>query len=254
MDIKIGERLFEYRKFYGYSQEELSEKLNVSRQTISNWERGEASPDTESLIRLAKIYGVSVDDLINVDKPLNKSNKKTNSSENKNESKVDIDFGPFHIHTSDTSESGKKESVTIDKDGVTIEDAEDSVTVDAEHIYKPHFERYSFKQNKVANLVSLILGTLIIAAYLIVGFLVKDGFSLYWPILFMLLAVSGPTIRDLIQLKFVKFPIIFPVLTVYLIIGMVLGLWHPGWLLFLIVPLYHSLCKTIRDLKKKDYE
>ncbi len=52
MREETAKRLFEYRKAYGYSQEELAEKIGVSRQAISKWERGESSPDTENLIAL----------------------------------------------------------------------------------------------------------------------------------------------------------------------------------------------------------
>ena len=58
MTIKLGNRLASIRKEKGYSQEELAEKLGVSRQAISKWECGEASPDTDNLIELAKIYNM----------------------------------------------------------------------------------------------------------------------------------------------------------------------------------------------------
>lgn len=64
MDYKTADRLVELRKKNGYSQEELAEKLNVSRQAISNWERAEALPDTENLIALAKLYKISIDELV----------------------------------------------------------------------------------------------------------------------------------------------------------------------------------------------
>lgn len=58
-------RLYELRKKTGLSQDELAEKIGVSRQTISKWERGEALPDTENLIALAKLYNVTLDDIVN---------------------------------------------------------------------------------------------------------------------------------------------------------------------------------------------
>ncbi len=65
MNIQIANRLREYRRASGYSQEELAEKLGVSRQAVSKWERAEASPDTDNLIALAALYGVTIDELIN---------------------------------------------------------------------------------------------------------------------------------------------------------------------------------------------
>ncbi len=52
----------------GYSQEVLAEKLGVSRQSISKWERAESSPEIDNLMALAKIYGMTVDELLNTDK------------------------------------------------------------------------------------------------------------------------------------------------------------------------------------------
>lgn len=65
MNLEIANRLVELRKQHGYSQEDLADKLGVSRQAVSKWERVEASPDTDNLIALAKLYGVSLDELLN---------------------------------------------------------------------------------------------------------------------------------------------------------------------------------------------
>ena len=64
MDTKIADRLQKLRKERGYSQEQLADELGVSRQAVSKWERGEASPDTDNLIALARLYEISVDDLL----------------------------------------------------------------------------------------------------------------------------------------------------------------------------------------------
>ena len=57
MNVEIADRLLKLRKKNGFSQEELAEKLGISRQAVSKCERAEASPDTDNLIRLAKLYG-----------------------------------------------------------------------------------------------------------------------------------------------------------------------------------------------------
>ena len=53
MNIDIANRLYNYRKKHNMSQEELADKIGVSRQAVSKWERAEASPDTDNLILLA---------------------------------------------------------------------------------------------------------------------------------------------------------------------------------------------------------
>lgn len=68
MNVQIAQRLAELRRAKGYSQEALANELGLSRQAVSKWERAESSPDTENLIALARLYGVSLDDLLNVDK------------------------------------------------------------------------------------------------------------------------------------------------------------------------------------------
>ena len=54
-----------FRKQSGLTQEEVAEKLGVSRQAVAKWERGETAPDIEFCIKLAEIYGTSVDALVN---------------------------------------------------------------------------------------------------------------------------------------------------------------------------------------------
>ena len=64
MDFTIADRLVELRRAHGYSQEGLAAELGLTRQAVSRWERGESLPDTENLIALADLYGVSLDELV----------------------------------------------------------------------------------------------------------------------------------------------------------------------------------------------
>jgi len=61
----FGDNLYTLRKQRGLSQDEFAEKMGVSRQAISKWERNESYPDTENLIAIAKFFGISIDDMIN---------------------------------------------------------------------------------------------------------------------------------------------------------------------------------------------
>jgi len=70
MNLEIANRLVKLRKENGFSQEELAEKIGISRQAVSKWERAEASPDTDNLIRLARLYGVSLDALLATEEEL----------------------------------------------------------------------------------------------------------------------------------------------------------------------------------------
>lgn len=64
MDLAMAQRLVDRRKAAGLSQEALAAQLGVSRQAVNKWERSESSPDTDNLIALAALYGVSLDELL----------------------------------------------------------------------------------------------------------------------------------------------------------------------------------------------
>ena len=65
--MALGQNILNLRKKNGLSQEQLGEKVNVTRQTISNWELEETAPNPEQLKLLSKALNVSVDDLIDND-------------------------------------------------------------------------------------------------------------------------------------------------------------------------------------------
>ena len=63
----LSEKLYALRRKAGLSQEELAEKLDVSRQAVSKWESGTARPDVDRLQALARFYGVTMDSLLSDD-------------------------------------------------------------------------------------------------------------------------------------------------------------------------------------------
>ncbi len=76
--MKFNEKLIKLRKAAGFSQEELGNKLNVARQTISKWELGETTPEMDKLIKLSEIFNITLNELIKEGDDLKKSND-TNS-------------------------------------------------------------------------------------------------------------------------------------------------------------------------------
>lgn len=65
MKSMINMNLTALRKQYGLTQEEVAEKINVSRQAIAKWEKGESMPDINNCAALAKLFQVSLDELVN---------------------------------------------------------------------------------------------------------------------------------------------------------------------------------------------
>ena len=62
--MEWNERIAAARKAAGLTQEALGEKLGVSRQAVSKWESGASDPSTSNLLALAKLYGVSAEELL----------------------------------------------------------------------------------------------------------------------------------------------------------------------------------------------
>lgn len=62
--MKLGQKILKLRKQKGLSQEQLGEEIDVTRQTISNWELGETSPNPEQLKLLSKVFDISIDELL----------------------------------------------------------------------------------------------------------------------------------------------------------------------------------------------
>ncbi len=65
--MKIAEQIKKYRGEQKLSQEQLAQRIYVSRQTVSNWENGKSYPDVNSLVLLSEVFSVSVDNLIKGD-------------------------------------------------------------------------------------------------------------------------------------------------------------------------------------------
>ena len=69
------DNLITLRKLHNISQEELAERVGISRQTLSKYETGESIPDIEKTKAIADVFGVSLDDLVNYDPAENKGLK-----------------------------------------------------------------------------------------------------------------------------------------------------------------------------------
>ena len=176
MNIEIANRLVKLRKEKGLSQEELAEKLGLSRQAVSKWERAESSPDTDNLICLARLYGISLDELLKTaddektivdeqvkneeeQQPENKS-----STDEKNEDvrkeKVHISFDGIHVIDKDGE-------VHIDKHGIRVKDLENDVHIDSTGIK----EKLNCKHenNIVEGAVTGAYIFLALIAYILIG-------------------------------------------------------------------------------------
>ena len=101
----ISRNLTVLRQIHKYSQEEVAEKIGVSRQAVAKWESGETAPDLINCDALAELYNVSVDDLIHFD-----------------QSKEKIEIPPKGKHIFGTVKVGERGQIVIPKEAREIFD------------------------------------------------------------------------------------------------------------------------------------
>lgn len=82
--MKVSEKLYELRKEANLSQEEVANKLNVSRQTVSKWETDQSTPDFDKIAPLCELYQISADDLLNLGTKENNKGPKEDKKNGKN--------------------------------------------------------------------------------------------------------------------------------------------------------------------------
>lgn len=87
--MNLGNSLFHTRKKCGLSQEDVAEKLGVSRQTISKWETNETIPDIRQSKKMAMIYGISLDELIDFDIEIKEIEEIINRTDENTQQKID---------------------------------------------------------------------------------------------------------------------------------------------------------------------
>lgn len=205
MERKIGNRLALYRKKYGYSQEELAFKLDVSRQAVSKRERDEALPDTNNLLSLSEIYGISVDTLLNKDPAI-------------------VDEG----------------SVEEESDAIEIVDnhkeKEESVVSQGEN-------KKMIKLSEIITGCLILLVTIIylILGFTLKD---NKGWSIYWTLYFVPFVISS-IFECIGYRKVSKFNIVFLCCFIYLFVGMSFGMWHPTWVIYFAIPLFYGIVEPI---------
>ncbi len=82
--MNLGERLFELRKAKNLTQDEVAEKLNVTRQTVSKWETNQSTPDFDKILPLCELYGISTEELLKGEKQEQKIEENEKEKNDKN--------------------------------------------------------------------------------------------------------------------------------------------------------------------------
>ena len=228
MTLQFAEHLKNARTAAGLSQEELANKIGVSRQAISRWERGEASPDTDNLIELSRVLGVSIDSLVG-DTPT-----KTHSKDS-----VHIGFDGIHVEN-------ERESVHISRDGIHVEDGNKSVHLSPEEL------KHKFHSGRKSRTLRYIQSLTFLAA--VIAFLVF-GFMGFWHPAWLIF-LAAPVITSLAEAieKRNASEFAYPILVVlaYLVSGLIYGRWHPEWIMFITIPVYYIIVDMFKKAGQGD--
>lgn len=248
MNIEIADKLVKLRKQNGYSQEELADKLGLSRQAVSKWERAEASPDTDNLICLAKLYNVSLDELLSTDDDVDtivKEQVKKDKEENKEEEQ----------------EKKDKASVHIGDDGIhAVDDDGSEVIIDGKgiHCYKNDGTKVEIndpekrKQRHIYYAINSICMAIALTTYIILG-ITLNMWSTMW-IVFFLPDIIASIFKCIFNKEFHSFNMAFTATFTFFLICLVLlpekNLWHPMWVVFLAIPVYYIVVSRIEIVLK----
>ena len=216
MNIETANRLYELRKKNGLSQEELADKLGISRQAISKWERAEASPDTDNLILLAKLYGVTLDELLNSNDALELAKEESNSKSENIETKNKA-----------TEDEEKKNPVADMFAGICVFGVAFAYLLIGFTVPK-----YGWSCYWVLFLLIPIVASIIDAVRY------KRICKFLYPVLVTL-------VYCFIGLRFSDYK--------FNIFGSTFrGLWHPMWVLFLTIPLFYAIAGPIDNVIHKN--
>ena len=242
MDLAMAQRLVNRRKAAGLSQEALAAQLGVSRQAVSKWERSESSPDTDNLIALAALYGVSLDELLYGEAADSADDSKdssvgTEASDDKAEEDEDsadntsrsdkplVDISLAHgIHVIDPD---KGEEVHVGWNGihVTNDRKGEEVHVGPGGVHVDTLEDDGHSVHTNAD------GTVTIDG---------ETFS-SWKEAHDKLDHHGKHFHTKLGRAWNKFPFPALIALAYLMLGIVYGTWGMGLLLVFLIPIYYAI-------------
>ena len=284
MNLEIATRLVGLRKANKLSQEALAEKLGISRQAVSKWERAEASPDTDNLIALAKLYHVSLDELLKINEEEERDSAGgvdvgTDGIAGGSAASAGMRGAEGEVLPADTREAG--ESITEQVKGSSRKGGQEDTGVGEDDVYiglkgihvkshsgeEVHIDRRGihvrdmksdvhiggngvFVNGEKVRSVEIPLGVLAIIIYIVIGFC----FDLWHPgwLLFILIPIISSLVDAVCKRDASLFQ--YPVFAfgIFLYAGIVHSLWHPAWVSFLTIPIFYFLTGSMKDRAERE--
>lgn len=236
--MDLGEKLFELRKSKNLTQDDVAEKLNVTRQTVSKWETNQSTPDFDKIVPLCDLYGISPNELL-------KGEKEDNEVENtKNDNSFDLNEASKHLFTRGKDDEDNYENMT----------------------------RNQIKRKSAEVVSSSILIFFIAIAFAGIGVTVMMWNPVIVGCIFLILIGWGVTriVKHYMSVpKFEKTKeeekqdkvlkqvndIIGGIgVAIYFIVSFATMAWHVTWVIFIIIGMVEQIVKLIFMLKEEDEE
>ena len=213
--MMLGERLYNLRKEHNLSQEEVAEKLDVTRQTISKWENGSSMPDFDKIVPICELYGISTDELL--------KGKEESRAEVKSDNTQAEKYDTIEHNTTIRVHKAKTISISVFLYFLSI-------------VFIVIGEKYINEQILVGLFLLIIGGA---TAYLIYNLVKLPG-------------IEKP--KDNEKYKRVDGIVSALFTLIYLVISFLTGAWHITWLIWIAFAAVVEIIHIILDLKenKKD--
>ena len=286
----LPNNLYELRRSANLSQEEFAEKLGVSRQAVSKWERGEAYPDTENLITISNMFGVTIDDLLKSDNIV----ADTNGENTEEYGDCEADDSSFSVKVGDKVDLNLRGSITVDDDDTKVKidlDNGDILVDDDDGQVKVNFGSSGIVVNtddgvkvklgkggivihdnddndddddeddeddeedkaRKASKLSVLYSVpypIVTSVAFLAIGLFAEGWYWAWT-LFMTIPLYYSLLDSIRKRRFTEFAYPVFVAFIFCLFGMLFDWWHPGWIIFLTVPIYYPVAHAIDKRIKK---
>ncbi len=271
MDLFTAKKLTALRKYHSLSQEALAEKAGVSRQAVSKWERSEASPDTDNLLILSRIYSVSVDDILgekSADELIAELEEKKNRTEAEKTAespdikgfatKVYIEEAPVNediTHIIKNENDIYFSDILPEKRGTENEAPE--IFPEEEKRKKRRGRIRIRKTVKLPPLYPSLAKHLLLFPYFVVAALIFVAFGFFgkmwhpaWLIFLTIpayyltaLAFFAPTKKKILK----RIPVYYFAILLFISLGIIFNWWAYAWFVFLLIPIYYWAVSLIKN-------
>ena len=200
--MDLGERLFELRKSKNLTQDEVAEKLKVTRQTVSKWETNQSTPDFDKIVPLCELFEIGVEELLTGKKPeeTQKGEQKTENNEEKVLTKQEVKEKSAKVVSS--SIFIYIAAIAFLMIAIPVQHANPVVATSVfllligwatariirNYMSMPKFEKTKEerKQEKVVKQINGIIGSICVAIYFIVSFI-----TMAWHITWIIFMIDG---------------------------------------------------------------